>query len=528
MRALFVRLAEGEGRFTVSLAHGEPRAGRDGVAVAWTVVVRDNAHPPLPLPGSDVHALYRLTDAADLARLGVGDQPDGLCGLEEDENSEDERRSACAYTLTWHDILRALDQIDARAPGWTVERIVGTPARAPRYGLTIRTAAGESRLVPSQDAVDHLCLEEGPLGAARLGGGGGAPAAGRRALGTDGPSPNSLAAWALRPARRPLPCTRGGLTLAAEGSAPCLWVDLCAPTADDLRTVARALCLPYGAVLATLAPDGLYGAVRYRDCTVLRVPVARRAPPGADVVVEPLDLIIGRDALVTIHARPLPALKRVRAGAALAHIAAAPALTDLVLAEMLASEEALARWVTREATGWAARAPSVPDPRACLPGALHCKNHAAALRRAAERRRGALAGAATPGGDVPASPLPAMDDLLAREARLVAGLRATERTADGAVRLLAARAAWRERARRAALIRLACVLAAAAIVGLARLALSGTHLAAPALGATTLVCVLIAGAGGAIAVRAADARSGGAERRARATWEDDDEGGEIE
>jgi len=38
MRALFARLAESEERFTVSLAHGEPRAGHDGVAVAWTVV----------------------------------------------------------------------------------------------------------------------------------------------------------------------------------------------------------------------------------------------------------------------------------------------------------------------------------------------------------------------------------------------------------------------------------------------------------------------------------------------------------
>jgi len=521
MRALFARLAESEERFTVSLAHGEPRAGHDGVAVAWTVVVRDDAHPPLP--NSDVRALYHLTDPADLAQLGVGDQPDGLCGLEEGDGGDG---SDPAHRLTWREVLRALDQLDARAPGWAVERIAGTPAREPRYGLTVRTAAGASRLVPSRDAVDRLCLEEGPLGSAQMSGGD-VPAAGRPALGPDGRRPDPLVAWALHPARQPLPCTRGGLALAAEASDACLWVDLCAPTADDLRAVARALCLPYGVALATLSPDGRYRAMRYRDCTALRMSLARRAPPDACVVVEPLDLIIGRDALVTVHAHTLPALARARAGAARAHSAAAPALADLVLAEVLASEEALARWVVREADDGATRASAAPDPRACLPGALQCKHNAAALRRASERRRGALTDAATSASDARAAmPLRATDYLLAREARLVASLRTAEGIADGAVRLLAARAAWRARARRAALIRLTCVLAAATVAGLARLALSGAHLAAPVLGATTLVCVLIAGAGGAIAARIGDARGGRAERRARATWGDDDEEGE--
>ena len=94
----------------------------------------------------------------------------------------------------------------------------------------------------------------------------------------------------------------------------------------------------------------------------------------------------------------------------------------------------------------------------------------------------------------------------------------TEGTADGAMRLLVIRAAWRERARRAALIRLTSAFGATAIVGLARLALSSTHLAGLALGATTLVCFLIAGAGGAIAARAGDASGSRAERQARAAW----------
>ena len=63
-------------------------------------------------------------------------------------------------------------------------------------------------------------------------------------------------------------------------------------------------------------------------------------------------------------------------------------------------------------------------------------------------------------------------------------------------------------------------------MSLARLALSGTPLAGLALGVTTLVCLLIAGAGGAIAVRAGDAGSR-AERRARAAWGSQDEEGGI-
>jgi hypothetical protein len=509
MRALFARLAESEGRFTVSLAHGESRAGHGGVAVAWTVVVRDDAR--LPLPSSDVRALYRLTGAADLARLGVGGQPDGLCGLEEDGGYEP------VSTLTWREVLRALDQLDARASGRAVERIVGTPAREPRYCLTVRMANGASRLVPSCDAVDRLCLEESLLGGAQMRAGGGALAEGRPIPYLDGRRPDPITAWALRPARRPLPCTPGSLALDSAAGNACLWVDLCAPAADDLRAVARALCLPYDAALATLSPEGVGAALWGDDYMALRVPVTRRAP-GDLVLAEPLDLIIGRGALVTVHARPLPAIERARAEAAFSRIATASALAELILAEALSSEEALARWVAREADDGAAYAPSASDPWACVPGVLRCKQSAAVLRRAAERRRGALAVAAFPGRDAPASPLPATDYLLAREARLVTSLRMTEGTADGAMRLLVIRAAWRERARRAALIRLTSAFGATAIVGLARLALSSTHLAGLALGATTLVCFLIAGAGGAIAARAGDASGSRAERQARAAW----------
>ncbi len=80
-------------------------------------------------------------------------------------------------------------------------------------------------------------------------------------------------------------------------------------------------------------------------------------------------------------------------------------------------------------------------------------------------------------------------------------------------------------------MRLAYALGATAVVGLARLALSGMrpHLAGLALGATTLVGFIIAGMGGALAARAGGASGGRAERRARAAWgdEDEDEEGEI-
>jgi len=523
MRALFARLAGDEGRFAVVLAYGEARASRDGVVIAWTVVARDDAR--LPLPGTDVRALYRLTGAADLARLEEGRDADGLCGLE-DEEDEDGRRFERAYTLTWREVLRALDRIHARTPGWTVERIVGTPARVPRYCLFVRTAGGPARLVPSYDAVDRLYLEAGPLAGPR-------PRlrdeAYADALRSRGRGADPVTAWTLQPGRRPAPCTTGELPVVADAGAACVWVDLCAPGADDLRAVARALGLPYRAALATLSSDGQPHVVPYRDYVALRVAVACREPEAGAVVADPLDMIVRRNVLVTVHGRPQPALQRARLRGATSGNDAAAALAGVVLAEILTSEEALARWVAREADARAAGAPGSAEPRAHVADALRTRRAAAALRRLAERRSCALAVAraeAESGRASPAPSIPSLDYVLAREARLITGLRVTEGRADGAVRLLVARATWRERARRVALLRLVYVFAAAAVAGLVRLALSGAHLAGLALGAATLVCFLIAGAGGAIAARAGVASGGRAERRARVAWGNQDEEGE--
>ena len=530
MRALFARLTGDEGQFAVVLAYGEARAGRDGVAIAWTVVARDDARPPLP--GTAVRALYHLTGAADLARLEEGRDADGLCGLEDDEDGEDDedrRRSERAYTLTWREVLRALDRIHARTPGWTVERIVGTPAREPRYCLFVRAAGGPARPVPSYDAVDRLYLEAGPLAGPR-------PRPRPRdeayadALRSRGRGADPVTAWTLQPGRRPAPCTTGELPVVAVAGAACVWVDLCAPDADDLRAVARALGLPYRAALATLSPDGQPHVVPYRDYVALRVAVARREPVAGAVVADPLDMIVGRNVLVTVHGRPQPALQRARLRGATSGDDAASALAGVVLTEILTSEEALARWVAREADAHAAGAPGAAEPRAHVAVALRTRRAATALRRLAERRSCALAVAraeAESGRASPAPPIPSLDYLLAREARLVAALQTTERTADGAVRLLVARATWRERARRVALLRLVYVFAAAAVAGLARLTLSGAHLAGLALGAATLVCFLIAGAGGAVAARAGDASGARAERRARAAWGNEDDEGEF-
>jgi len=529
MRALFARLS-GDGRqCAVILATGEPRAGRAGVVVAWTVVVRDDARPPLP--GTDVRALYRLTDPTDLARLEEGRAADGLCGVEEEDSGG---RLDPAHRLTWHEVLRALDQVDTYMPGWTVERIMGTPVRQPRYCLVLRSADGVAHPVPSYDVLDGLCLDAGPLGV-------GGPAIGRvtaltgrgdgRAAGSQG---NAVTVWALQPGHRPLPWTRGGLPLAVAADGACVWVDLCAPGADDVRVVARALGLPYRATLATLSPDGQSRFVSYRDYAALRVAVARREPPAGGVAADALDLIVGRHVLVTIHARPLPALQRARLRDMTSGDDAAPTLASVVLAELLTSEEALARWVAREADGRVAGAPKAEEPRTQVAGAVRTRQATAALRRLSERRSYALAVARAEAEAWRASsapPLPSLDYLLAREARLVAALRATEGRADGAVRLLVARATWRARARHAGLMRLAYALGATAVVGLARLALSGMrpHLAGLALGATTLVGFIIAGMGGALAARAGGASGGRAERRARAAWgdEDEDEEGEI-
>jgi len=286
--------------------------------------------------------------------------------------------------------------------------------------------------------------------------------------------------------------------VAATGVA-CVWVDLCAPDPNDLRAVARALGLPYRAALATLSPEGQPHVVQYHDYATLRVAVARRESVAGNVVADPLDIIVGRNVLVTIHRGPLPALQRARLRGAPSGDDAAPALAGVVLVEILTSEEALARWVAREADGRAAGAQGTAgatEPRVQAADAVRARRAATTLQRLAERRASALAVARMEATDRRVSPalaIPSLDYLLTREARLVTALRATETRADGAVRLRVAHVTVREQARRTVRLRLACVLAAAAVAGLARLALSGAHLAAPA---TTLICFLIAGAGG--------------------------------
>jgi len=160
MRALFAQLPA-DGRLRVHLAfritYPSPWTA-DAVAPSWTVIVRDNAR--LPLPGTDVRYLYRVTGGAGLARLHDGAVVVGLCSLDTTADP--------ACRLTWPEVLRVLDGISAAFPTWQIEAIVGTLELEPRYGVTLRTEAGAARPLPSYEAFDRLCLGLDSLGSAPL------------------------------------------------------------------------------------------------------------------------------------------------------------------------------------------------------------------------------------------------------------------------------------------------------------------------------------------------------------------------
>lgn len=525
MYVLFTRLTDEGGPFVVVRAFGGPAAGRDGDAgVSWTVVVRDDAR--LPLPGVDIRALYRISDADGFVRLLEGRHPDGLCVVEEVGEGGEEKSSDPVATLTWHEVLRALVRLPIQRPDCTIERIVGTAAREPRYHVRIRLASGVDALVFNYDDIDRLCLEGGPLGdpsttRPHQTGALASVISGSRAA-------DVVTAWEFQRGRQPLQLTRGSLPLITMRGSAYVWVDLEKPTADDLRATARALDLPYRLVLVSLSADGQPRILPHRDYVALRITAAHRDSLLSEIVTEPFDIILGHNVLVTVHEHPLPALKRaLMRGATM--VDDAPSLARLILAELLASDEALARWMEREADVHWADAPRAPKPLMQIEEVLHTRQAAAALRQASEGRFNALIAMRVQGEARRASPTlisrSALSHLLKRERRLATSLRVTEERADGAVRVLVARATWYARARRASLIHLAFALGAAASVGLVRLILVRMQMSAIVVGATALMCLLILGVS-AVMVARATSMSDHMEQQARALW--DGEEGEIE
>ncbi len=197
----------------------------------------------------------------------------------------------------------------------------------------------------------------------------------------------------------------------------------------------------------------------------------------------------------------------------------APSLVRVILAELLASDEALARWMEHEADVHWADAPRAPKPLMQIEEALHTRRAVATLRQASEGRFNALIAINVQGEARRASPTlisrSALSQLLKRERRLATSVRVTEERADGAVRILAARATWYGRARRASLVHLAFALGAAASVGLVRLILVRMYTSASVVGATALMCLLILEVSAAIVVRVANT-SDRMEQQARA------------
>ncbi len=129
-----------------------------------------------------------------------------------------------------------------------------------------------------------------------------------------------------------------------------VWVDLCAYSHADLYAVAELLDLQPDAVRAALTPGTLSRLDLYDRHLFISTMVPCPGVRAADTGGHRLDLFVGRNVVVSAHARPLPFADRVQARAQ--HDSAllrrdAPYLLYIMLDELLAYHARLAQSVCR-------------------------------------------------------------------------------------------------------------------------------------------------------------------------------------
>lgn len=115
----------------------------------------------------------------------------------------------------------------------------------------------------------------------------------------------------MTPAGNATTLTLGGLNWLTPPRVTA-WVDLCAPRRDERVAVARQLCLPYQALLATLSSTTEVWCRAAQHHIVVRLPIAHRDPLSGRTQADTLDLIVGAHVVVSVHRSPLPALMCVR------------------------------------------------------------------------------------------------------------------------------------------------------------------------------------------------------------------------
>lgn len=215
-----------------------------------------------------------------------------------------------------------------------------------------------------------------------------------------------------------------------------VWVDLNAFHAQDLHSVASELALPAEAVKLTLAGRHRPRVVLYKGGCYVSVSVPRGDHGTKRILLNELDLFVGRNYLVSAHRHALPfadrALQRASLNPAMLKLDSAFLLYILV-DELLANYEDLTEGIEEQIEQTEERALS-DDSEAFLADLLALKQHVFAVYRLAGQHRSVIEGFLRPDFPLPggAKIEPYFRDLDDHLGHLLDRLEATKESVNGA------------------------------------------------------------------------------------------------
>lgn len=210
-----------------------------------------------------------------------------------------------------------------------------------------------------------------------------------------------------------------------------LWVDLDGRRPEDLARVAAATGISEGVAGRLAAGSKRADLTQHADHIHLVVLAISRDPndPSADPVAHPIDIVGGRNWVVTVHDGPLEALVRLdaeREGETRLGALDAGSFVAAVVDEVLADYFELVEDIEREIDRLDERALRGRPDRSVLTAIVQLRRRIGLIRRILAPHRVAFAALARPDmdpGDEPARPWPGLTDRLDRALEAVQNLR---------------------------------------------------------------------------------------------------------
>lgn len=147
---------------------------------------------------------------------------------------------------------------------------------------------------------------------------------------TDRPESGSFQAWLVRADEELQPVDVESIAELVRADENFVWIDLSEFAVDDLESVAGRLSIDRQALHAAISPWQRPQVDVYRDHFFVSATVARVDPKRFQVMASELDLIVGRNFLLSVHKRPLPFAEDIKGRASLS-----PELVRLDSAYML-------------------------------------------------------------------------------------------------------------------------------------------------------------------------------------------------